>query len=80
MLVSFNRWVVGHPASFATALAGVRDGGRLAMAGIAPTGVEASFEITRVVRRKVSIRGSFGGRPGSDMPTLLRMVAAAIRN
>ena len=68
--------VVGHPASFATALGGVRDGGRVALAGIAPIGVEAHFEITRVVRRKVAIIGSYGGRPGSDMPILLRMVEA----
>jgi Zn-dependent alcohol dehydrogenase len=44
------------------------------MAGIARHGVEAHFEITPVVRRKISIDGSYGGRPGSDMPVLLRML------
>lgn len=65
--------VVGHPTSFSSALSAVRDGGRVAMVGIAPAGVEASFEITRIVRRRITIAGSYGGRAGEDMPKLLAL-------
>lgn len=66
----------GHPDTFASALQSVRDGGRVALAGIAPQGVAASFEITRVVRRRISILGSFGARARTDMPTLLALASA----
>jgi succinate semialdehyde reductase (NADPH) len=66
----------GHPATFASALGAVRDGGRVALAGIAPAGVEASFEITRLVRRKIQVLGSYGGRARSDMPQLLALARA----
>jgi succinate semialdehyde reductase (NADPH) len=65
----------GHPATVESALAAVRAGGRVALAGLAPHGVEARFEITPLVRRKISILGSFGGRARTDMPILLSLAA-----
>ncbi len=53
----------------------MRAGGRVALAGLAPQGVAASFEITSLVRRKISILGSFGGRARTDMPVLLQLAA-----
>ena len=66
----------GHPDTVESALMAVRDGGRIALAGIAPQGVEAHFEITRLVRRKISILGSYGARARTDMPMLIALVAA----
>jgi succinate semialdehyde reductase (NADPH) len=65
----------GHPATFQSALAAVRAGGRVALAGLAPHGVEAQFEITQLIRRKISILGSFGGHARTDMPILLSLAA-----
>lgn len=66
----------GSPRTFESALSAVRDGGRVAMAGIAPAGQQATFEITRLVRRRIQILGSYGGRARSDMPQLLALAAA----
>lgn len=64
---------VGLPATFRQATEMVADGGRCVMVGIAPTGRTAEVEITRLVRRKLQILGSFGGRPRADLPELMRM-------
>ena len=45
------------------------------MVGIAPAGRTAPVEITRLVRRKIQICGSFGGRPRQDLAHLGRLVA-----
>ncbi|WP_354698460.1 S-(hydroxymethyl)mycothiol dehydrogenase [Paraconexibacter sp. AEG42_29] len=66
---------VGLPATFRQATEIVADGGRCVMVGIAPTGRTAEVEITRLVRRKLQILGSFGGRPRADLPALMRMAA-----
>jgi S-(hydroxymethyl)glutathione dehydrogenase/alcohol dehydrogenase len=66
----------GSAATVASALDSVRDGGRVVMAGIAPAGVQAQFEITRVVRRRIQLRGSFGARVRTDMPALISLVEA----
>ena len=66
---------VGHPTSFRQATEMAADGGRCVMVGIAPAGRTAEVEITRLVRRKLQVLGSFGGRPTSDLPILMDMVA-----
>jgi succinate semialdehyde reductase (NADPH) len=65
--------VLGRPETFVQALEAVRDGGRAVMVGIAPAGVTAPVEITRVVRRKIQILGSYGARTRTDMPLVLRL-------
>ncbi len=66
--------VLGNPATFATALDVLDDGGRAVIVGIAPAGVRGELDLTRLVRRKLEIRGSYGAKAHRDMPTLLRMV------
>ena len=66
--------VLGRPETFLNALGMLRDGGRLVAVGIAPVGELAPIEITRIVRRGLRIVGSYGGRPRTDMPTLLSLV------
>lgn len=66
---------IGHPATFREATEMVADGGRCVMVGIAPTAATAEVEITRLVRRKLQVLGSFGGRPRSDLGVLMAMAA-----
>jgi succinate semialdehyde reductase (NADPH) len=54
----------------------VRDGGRVILVGVASAGQTASVEINRVVRRGLTIKGSFGCRVRADMPELLRLAGA----
>lgn len=70
--VSFE--ALGRPETFRLALELLRDGGRMVPVGIAPQGVEAGVEITRLVRRKLKILGSYGAKPRRDMPILLKLV------
>ena len=68
--------VLGSERTFTQALAMVRDGGRLVAVGIAPAGVTAPIEITRLVRRSIHVIGSYGARVRSDMPAILALVEA----
>ncbi|MEF3120135.1 zinc-binding dehydrogenase [Kocuria flava] len=65
----------GSAATVRTAVDLVDDGGRVVLVGIAPAGVEAPFDIARVVRRKIRILGSYGARASTDMPAVLELVA-----
>jgi len=66
--------VLGSERTFTQALAMVRDGGRLVAVGIAPAGVTAPVEITRLVRRSIHVVGSYGARVRADMPVILGLV------
>lgn len=46
---------IGNPITFELALSFVRDGGKAIMVGIAPLGSTGKVDITRVVRRNVSL-------------------------
>lgn len=67
---------LGSPATFATALDILDDGGRAVVVGIAPAGSTGSIDLARLVRRKLQVLGSYGAKARTDMPALLRMVAA----
>ncbi len=67
---------IGNRITFRQATEMVADGGRCVMIGIAPSGQTAEVEITRLVRRKIQICGSFGGRPPRDIEHLAELVAA----
>ena len=66
---------IGHPVTFRQATEMTADGGRCVVVGIAPAGVLGEVEITRLVRRKLQLLGSFGGRPRGDLAELMRMAA-----
>jgi S-(hydroxymethyl)glutathione dehydrogenase/alcohol dehydrogenase len=66
---------LGRPDTVVTAFDAVRDGGKVVVVGLAPTSVAAPIEITRLVRRSVTLRGSFGARMRSDVPDLIKLVA-----
>jgi len=65
---------LGRPETFKQASEAVVDGGRAVMVGIAPMGVLAPVEITRLVRRQIKIIGSFGAKARTDLPAILRLV------
>ena len=65
---------VGHPASFSQALMSVCDGGRMVAIGLAGTTIKAEIPITHLVRRGITIKGSYGARTRTDMPELLSMI------
>ncbi len=66
---------LGRPDTFQSTINSVADGGRAVLVGIAPAGVMGQVEITRLVRRKISIIGSYGAKARQDMPAILNMVA-----
>lgn len=70
--------VLGNPLTVDTAIRSVDEGGRVVLVGIAPSGVKAEFDVTQMVRRKISISGSYGARVRTDMPQLLRLAAAGL--
>jgi Zn-dependent alcohol dehydrogenase len=65
---------LGRPETFRQTVDAVVDGGRAVMVGIAPAGVLAPVEITRLVRRQIKIIGSYGARARTDLPAILRLV------
>ena len=69
---------VGRPETVVSALKLVRDGGRVVLVGVASAGQTAAVEINRIVRRGLSITGSFGCRVRRDMPELLRLAAGGL--
>jgi S-(hydroxymethyl)glutathione dehydrogenase/alcohol dehydrogenase len=66
---------LGRPETVTTAFDAVRDGGRVVIVGLAPASVAAPIEITRLVRRSVSVLGSFGARMRADVPEVVKLVA-----
>ena len=69
---------LGLEQTFVQAVEMLRDGGRMVAVGIAPAGMRAPIEITRVVRRSLQIVGSYGSRVRSDVPRLLSLVESGL--
>jgi succinate semialdehyde reductase (NADPH) len=67
---------IGLAATWSQGLEMVDDGGRFVAVGIGARGATAEVEITRTVRRAISILGSYGGRVSVDMPEVIRLAAA----
>ena len=67
---------LGFPQTIVNAFKMAKDGGRVVVVGIAAGAATADLEITHLVRRGISVAGSYGARVRSDMPEILRLVAA----
>tara|TARA_B100000530_G_scaffold172140_1_gene108641 strand:+ start:443 stop:1546 length:1104 start_codon:yes stop_codon:yes gene_type:complete len=65
---------LGSPITVKQAFNSVRDGGKVVLIGIAAAGVEVPLEITRFVRRGVTVVGSYGARARRDMPEVINLV------
>ncbi|MFC7402605.1 zinc-binding dehydrogenase [Citricoccus sp. GCM10030269] len=66
---------LGSVATVKLAVDLLDDGGRAVLAGIAPAGQTMDVDITKVVRRKLQILGSFGASASSTMPEVIRLAA-----
>src|SRR6185295_2013391 len=66
----------GRPETVLQAFQMASDGGRVVVIGVAPMDAVAPIGITRLVRRGITITGSFGCRVRTDMPELIALAAA----
>ena len=66
---------IGVPATWVQGTEMLSDGGRFVAVGIAGKGVTAPIEITRIVRRSISVIGSYGARVRTDMPQVAKLAA-----
>lgn len=64
---------VGSAATIELGFGLVSEGGLITVVGIAPHGTTASFEITPLVRREFTIKGSFGGKPKEDLSAVIKL-------
>jgi len=67
---------LGRPETVLNAFNAVHDGGKVVVVGLAKGNDAVPIEITRLVRRSITIKGSYGARMRSDVPDLIRLVAA----
>ncbi len=67
---------LGLPATFGTAVASLREGGRMIAVGIGAGEAAASVPITPLVRRGLTIKGSFGARTRVDLPAVVALAAS----
>ena len=65
---------LGRAETVLAAFNAVRDGGRVVVVGLAPGTEAVPIEITRLVRRSITLKGSYGGRMRADVPELVRLV------
>ena len=66
--------VFSYPIIFNQAALSVCDRGRAVMVGIAPVGTFAKVDITRLVRRKITIVGSYGAKARIDTPEVIDLI------
>jgi len=65
---------LGKPATFKQMLNCIAEGGKAIAVGIGPVGEAADVEITPLVRRQITIIGSYGGRPRTDIPKIFKLI------
>ncbi|KAG5223888.1 alcohol dehydrogenase class [Salix suchowensis] len=71
---------LGKPLTFSQCTQSVRDGGKAVMIGLAQAGAIGEIDINRLVRRKVQVIGSYGGRARQDLPKLVKLAESGIFN
>ncbi|XP_022640110.1 uncharacterized protein LOC106765749 [Vigna radiata var. radiata] len=71
---------LGKPQTFAQCTLSVKDGGKAVMIGLAQAGSLGEVDINRLVRRKIQVIGSYGGRARQDLPKLIRLAETGIFN
>jgi S-(hydroxymethyl)glutathione dehydrogenase/alcohol dehydrogenase len=67
---------LGRPDTVLNAFEAVRDGGKVVVVGLASGNAAVNIEITRLVRRSITVKGSYGARMRTDVPALIKMVAS----
>lgn len=66
---------LGLPETVETAVAALREGGRAVVIGLPGDVKTAGLDIGRLVRRRLTVAGSYGAHTRADMPTLVDLVA-----
>lgn len=69
---------LGRPQTFLQCVQSVKDGGKAVMIGLAQTGSVGEVDINRLVRRKIQIIGSYGGRARQDLPKVVRLAETGV--
>ena len=67
--------VLGRPETVELGLSLLREGGQLIVVGIAAGSATAALPITPLVRRGMTVTGSFGARTRRDLPEVVRLAA-----
>lgn len=68
--------VIGRPETVELGVSLLREGGQLVCVGIAAGGATAAIPITGMVRRGLTMTGSYGARTRKDLPEVVRLAAA----
>ncbi|KAJ8769145.1 hypothetical protein K2173_000920 [Erythroxylum novogranatense] len=71
---------LGKPVTFSQCIRSVKDGGKAVMIGLAKAGSLGEIDINHLVRRKIQVMGSYGGRARQDLPKLVRLAETGIFN
>ena len=67
--------VLGRPETVELGLSLLREGGQLVLVGIAAGAATADLPITQLVRRGLTVTGSYGARTRQDLPEVVRLAA-----
>ena len=67
--------VLGRPETVELGLSLLREGGQLVLVGIAAGAATADLPITQLVRRGLTVTGSYGARTRQDLPEMVRLAA-----
>lgn len=71
---------LGSPRTLEQAFMMTADGGSAVLVGVGSGDAAASIPLTYLLRHQIRLIGSYGGRPRTDMPVLLSMVASGQLN
>ncbi|XP_010521416.1 PREDICTED: uncharacterized protein LOC104800311 [Tarenaya hassleriana] len=71
---------LGKPQTFMQCTQSVKDGGKAVMIGLSQAGAVGEIDINRLVRRKIRVIGSYGGRARQDLPKLVKLAETGIFN
>ncbi|KAH6825536.1 GroES-like zinc-binding alcohol dehydrogenase family protein [Perilla frutescens var. hirtella] len=74
---------LGGPKTFQQCVQSVRGGGKAVMIGLAASGGKGGIgevDIIQLVRRKIKIIGSYGGRAMTDLPKLVELAEQGVFN
>lgn len=66
---------IGRPETVELGVSLLREGGQLVVVGIAAGGATAAIPITGMVRRGLTITGSYGARTRRDLPEVVRLAS-----
>ncbi|XP_050373767.1 uncharacterized protein LOC126791333 [Argentina anserina] len=69
---------LGKQQTFLQCTKSVKDGGKAVFIGLTAAGAIGEVDINRLVRRKIKIIGSYGGRARQDLPKIVRLAESGV--